>query len=339
MARSVEDTYKKYTQIEHVMARPGMYVGEIATITSEQWILNKEKDKLISKFVKWNPGIYKLFDEIITNAADESQRNVLLKNIKISITGNTISVYNDGAGIPIQLHKEHGIYVCELIFGNLLSSSNYNDKVKRTVGGLNGLGAKLTNIFSKEFIVETVSNGQKYTQIFKNNLSEIQSPIIEKVSKSTKDYTKISFTPDFEKFGMKQLDEDDTLAVLEKRIFDVSAITAKHVSVFYNDEKIKYKDFFEYINLYIGPKSVANRVVYESPRWQIAIALSPKDTFKHVSFVNGISTTTDGGSHVDHVILPIIKKCTEEIQSKHKNITVKPQYVKDSLFVFINSTN
>ena len=335
MAKSIEDTYKKYTQIEHVMARPGMYVGEIATITSEQWILNKEKDKLISKFVKWNPGIYKLFDEIITNAADESQRNSLLKNIKISITGNTISVYNDGAGIPIQLHKEHGIYVCELIFGNLLSSSNYNDKVKRTVGGLNGLGAKLTNIFSKEFIVETVSNGQKYMQTFKNNLSEIQTPVIEKVSKSTKDYTKISFTPDFEKFGMKQLDEDDTLAVLEKRIFDVSAITAKHVSVFYNDEKIKYKDFFDYINLYIGPKSVASRVVYESPRWQIAIALSPKDTFKHVSFVNGIATT-DGGSHIDHVILPIIKNCTEQIQAKHKNITIKPQYVKDSLFIFVN---
>jgi DNA topoisomerase-2 len=335
MVKSIEDTYKKYTQIEHVLARPGMYVGEIATITSEQWILNEEKDKLFSKYVKWNPGIYKLFDEIVTNAADESQRNNLLKNIKISITNNTISVYNDGAGIPIQIHKEHGIYVAELIFGNLLSSSNYNDKEKRTTGGLNGLGAKLTNIYSSEFIIETVSNNEKYTQIFKNNLSEILPPIIEKVNKTIKPYTKITFTPDLEKFGMKKLDEDDTLAVLEKRIFDISAITAKHVSIYYNDQKIKYKDFSEYINLYIGSKSESQRVYFESPRWQIAIALSPKDTFKQVSFVNGIATT-DGGSHIDHVILPIIKKCTDEIQNKHKNITIKSQYVKDSLFIFVN---
>jgi DNA topoisomerase-2 len=335
MVKSIEDTYKKYTQIEHVLARPGMYVGEIATITSEQWILNEEKDKLFSKYVKWNPGIYKLFDEIVTNAADESQRNSLLKNIKISITNNTISVYNDGAGIPIQIHKEHGIYVAELIFGNLLSSSNYNDKEKRTTGGLNGLGAKLTNIYSSEFIIETVSNNEKYTQIFKNNLSEILPPVIEKVNKSIKPYTKITFTPDLEKFGMKKLNEDDTLAVLEKRIFDISAITAKHVSIYYNDQKIKYKDFSEYINLYIGSKSESQRVYFESPRWQIAIALSPKDTFKQVSFVNGIATT-DGGSHIDHVILPIIKKCTDEIQNKHKNITIKSQYVKDSLFIFVN---
>jgi len=335
MVKSIEDTYKKYTQIEHVLARPGMYVGEIATITSEQWILNEEKDKLFSKYVKWNPGIYKLFDEIVTNAADESQRNSLLKNIKISITNNTISVYNDGAGIPIQIHKEHGIYVAELIFGNLLSSSNYNDKEKRTTGGLNGLGAKLTNIYSSEFIIETVSNNEKYTQIFKNNLSEILPPVIEKVNKTIKPYTKITFTPDLEKFGMKKLDEDDTLAVLEKRIFDISAITAKHVSIYYNDQKIKYKDFSEYINLYIGSKSESQRVYFESPRWQIAIALSPKDTFKQVSFVNGIATT-DGGSHIDHVILPIIKKCTDEIQAKHKNITIKSQYVKDSLFIFVN---
>ena len=335
MSKTVEDTYKKFTQIEHVLARPGMYVGEIATITSEQWVLNNEKTKLNSKYVKWNPGIYKIFDEIITNASDESQRNTLLKNIKVSIENNTISVFNDGIGIPIQIHKEHNVYVIELIFGNLLSSSNYDDSKKRTTGGLNGLGAKLTNIYSTEFVVETVYENQKYTQIFKNNLSEICKPVIEKVKSGTKPYTKISFTPDFEKFGMKKLDEDDTLAVLEKRIYDVSAITAKHVNIYYNETKIAYKDFSEYINLYIGSKSEAPRVYYECPRWQVAVALSPKDTFKQVSFVNGIATT-DGGSHIDHVILPIIKKCTDEIQAKHKNITVKPQYVKDSLFIFVN---
>lgn len=334
---SVESKYKKYTQLEHVLARPGMYVGEIATITSEQWILDTKNEKIISKYVKWNPGIYKIFDEIITNSADECQRSKSVKNIKVSFNDNKITVYNDGSGIPIQIHKEHDIYVPELIFGNLLSSSNYDDSKKRTTGGLNGLGAKLTNIYSTEFIVETVCSGQKYKQTFRNNMTDIGKAEISKTKE--KDYTMITFTPDFEKFKLSKLDQYDTLDVLKKRVFDISAITPKTVSVYLNDEKIKCKDFSEYISYYIGSKSDAPRVYHEETngRWQIAVALSKKDSFQHVSFVNGLSTI-DGGSHVDHVILPIIKKCTEEIQAKHKNITVKPQYVKDSLFVFINST-
>jgi len=314
-----------------------MYVGEISTITSEQWIINNDNN-IISKFVKWNPGIYKIFDEIITNASDECQRNKSVKNIYIHLNkdNNTISVKNDGSGIPITVHKEHGIYVPELIFGNLLSSTNYNDSVKRTTGGLNGLGAKLTNIFSKKFIVETVCSGKKYSQTFENNMSKINSPVIT-VTKE-KPYTQITFIPDFSKFNLNKLDQFDTLDILKKRIFDISAITPKTVNVYLNDEKINCKDFSEYVNYYIGSKSDTPRVYYDDPngRWKIAIALSKKDSFQHVSFVNGISTI-DGGSHVDHVILPIIKKCTEEIQAKHKNITVKPQYVKDSLFIFINS--
>ena len=335
---SVEDKYKKFTQIEHVLARPGMYIGEIATITSEQWILDVKGEKIINKIVKWNPGIYKLFDEIVTNASDECQRNLSVKNIKVNFDteNNTISVTNDGSGIPIEIHKEHDIYVPELIFGNLLSSSNYDDSKKRTTGGLNGLGAKLSNIYSIEFIIETVSSGQKYHQVFRNNMSEINKPTITKTKE--KDYTKIIFKPDYTRFKLTKLDEYDTLDVLKKRVFDISAITPKNVSVHLNDEKIKCKDFAEYTSYYIGSKSEAPRVYYEEPsgRWQVCVALSQKDSFQHVSFVNGLSTI-DGGSHVDHVILPIIKKCADEIQAKHKNITVKPQYVKDSLFVFINS--
>ena len=112
---TVESKYKKFTQIEHVLARPGMYVGDIATITSEQWILNDKEEKIVSKFVKWNPGIYKLFDEIITNASDECQRNKSVKNIKVTFDTeeNSITVHNDGSGIPIQIHKEHQVYVPE----------------------------------------------------------------------------------------------------------------------------------------------------------------------------------------------------------------------------------
>ena len=332
---SIEQTYKKFTQIEHVLARPGMYIGDIATVHSSQWILDSNNDRIIEKIVKWNPGIYKIFDEIITNASDECQRNTSVKNIKIQIEDDSISVLNDGTGIPIEIHKEHNIYVPELIFGNLLSSSNYDDSKKRTTGGLNGLGAKLTNIYSKEFVIETVSSGKKYTQVFKNNMSIIEPPVIS--SCKSKEYTKITFTPDFEKFKLKKLNQNSTIDVLKKRVFDISAITPKNVSVYFNEEKIKCKDFSEYISYYIGSKTEAPRVYYESKRWQIGVALAPNDSFKHVSFVNGLATN-DGGSHIDHTILPIMKRCTDDIQAKHKNTVIKGQYVKDSLFLFVNCT-
>ena len=328
---SIEKTYKKFTQIEHVLARPGMYVGDIKTVTSNQWIL--EDSDIIFKQVKFNAGIYKIFDEIITNASDECQRNNDVKTIKVSIKDDTISVMNDGTGIPIVIHKEHNIYVPELIFGNMLSSSNYDDSEKRTTGGLNGLGAKLTNIYSKEFTIETVSKGQKYIQTFRDNMSVIEKPKITK--SSGKEYTKISFIPDFSKFGLKKLDQYDNVDILKKRVFDISAITNKRVSIHFNDSKINCKDFSDYISYYIGPKSKSPRVYYENDNWEIGVALSSNDCFQQVSFVNGISTT-DGGSHIDHVILPIMKRCTDEIQAKHKNITVKQQYVKDSLFIFVN---
>ena len=184
--------YKKYSQREHVLARPGMYVGDTTNSTSSMWIKTEKGMEYISG--EWNPGIYKIFDEIVTNASDEVQRNKSVKNIKVEIADTYISVYND-SGIPIELHNEYKIYIPELIFANLLTSSNFDDSKERTTGGLHGLGAKLTAIFSKEFIVETAKDGKKYIQTFKDNLSVISKP---KISKSSSEYTKITFTPDYE---------------------------------------------------------------------------------------------------------------------------------------------
>ena len=167
------DTYKKYTQIEHVIARPGMYVGDTKCTTGDCWII--EDNKAVLKSCKWNPGIFKIFDEILVNAADEVQRNKAVKCIKVKIENDEISVFND-SGIPIEIHPEYKIYIPELIFANLLTTSNHDDSQKRTTGGLNGLGAKLTAIFSEYFIIETVKDGKKYTHKFEKNLSKINKP-------------------------------------------------------------------------------------------------------------------------------------------------------------------
>ena len=335
MPKTVEEKYKKYSQIEHVLARPGMYIGELHNVAGTNWIV--EEDRIVSKQLQWNPGVYKIFDEIITNAADESQRNPVVKTIDVKITDTEITVFNDGSGIPIEIHKEYNIYVCELIFGNLLSSSNYDDSEKRTVGGLNGLGAKLTNIYSTEFTVETKHGNQVYTQTFKNNLSEIGKPEVKKVSSKSLDYTKITFKPDYSKFGLKDLNDNDTFKILERRVYDICAVTNKNVSVILNGQKLKTKDFSQYMDMYIGPKKENPRVYEEiNDRWAIGFSLSQNGTFQQVSFVNGISTV-EGGSHVEHVIGPIVKSITEELQSKHKNINIKPHYIREHLFIFVKS--
>ena len=319
--------YKKYSQREHVLARPGMYVGDTTNSTSSMWIKTEKGMEYISG--EWNPGIYKIFDEIVTNASDEVQRNKSVKNIKVEIADNEMSVYND-SGIPIELHNEYKIYIPELIFANLLTSSNFDDSKERTTGGLHGLGAKLTAIFSKEFTVETAKDGKKYIQTFKDNLSIISKP---KISKSSSEYTKITFTPDYEKFGVTGINEF-TKKILEKRVIDICAITPKTVSVFLNKQKITIKDFSEYVSLYLGDRKTFPRSIQENERWKVCI--SPSDNgFQSVSFVNGIHTF-DGGSHIEHIMYPIIKKLTELIQEKHKNITIKPQYIKDNLFIFVD---
>jgi len=323
------DNYKKYTQIEHILARPGMYIGDTKCTSNECWVINLETNTASFKTCKWNPGIFKIFDEILVNAADEVQRNKMVKCIKVEITDKFISVYND-SGIPIETHPEYNIYIPELIFANLLTSSNYDDTIKRTTGGLNGLGAKLTAIFSKSFTVETSKNGKKYLQTYEENLSVIGKP---QISSSSKEYTKITFYPDFDKFGVQSI-SDDTIDILIKRVFDICAITPKTVDIFLNGKKLPIKNFSDFVSVYIGPIKSSPRVIQENERWKVSVSAS-QTGFQCISFVNGICTS-DGGSHVDHVINPLIKKLTEIIQEKHKALTIKPQYIKDNLFVFIN---
>ena len=101
--------------------------------------------------------MYKIFDEVLVNAADNKQRDKKMDTIRIDIDKekNEIKVYNNGKGIPIVQHKDEKMFVPTMIFGHLLTSSNFNDEEEKTTGGRNGFGAKLCNVFSKKFTVET----------------------------------------------------------------------------------------------------------------------------------------------------------------------------------------
>ena len=338
---TIEEQYQKVTQYEHILKRPDSYIGSIEFQKERLWVYNSETEKLEFREVKYVPGLFKIFDEILVNAADNYQNDKSMKYIKVTIDRdkNTIKIKNGGRGIPIEIHKKYNMYVPQLIFGNLLTSSNYNDDVKKVTGGRNGYGAKLTNIYSKTFIVETAysEKGKKYYQKFYNNMLKFDEPKIEDYSKD--DYTCITFEPDLSRFGMTELD-DDIVALFEKRVFDMAGITPKSVSVYLNNKKLNVKNFEDYIHMYLDASKEEDEmdppIVYERPheRWEVGMSLS-ESQFQQVSFVNAISTTK-GGKHVDYCVEKIIKVIMEKIAKKDKNLNIKPQHIKQHLWIFVN---
>jgi DNA topoisomerase-2 len=304
------------------------------------WVYDAASNKLVQKTVAFTPGLYKIFDEILVNATDNKVRDPTMKELRVDIDKEkgTISVMNGGKGIPVEMHKEEGVYVPELIFGHLLTSSNYNDNEKKVTGGRNGYGAKLANIFSHEFIVETCdgSRERQYKQVFKNNMSEKGEPIITKCKKSD-NWTRITFRPDFEKFGMTDL-EDDSIALMSKRVYDAAGIIGKNTKIFLNGEQIKVKSFSDYVDLYLQDTENAPKV-YEAQgdRWQVCVTVSNTQQFQQCSFVNGICTMK-GGTHVANIADGIAGELLKKIQKKEKSCkNLKAFQVKNHLWVFVNS--
>ena len=141
--------------------------------------------------------------------------------------------------------------------------------------------------------------------------------------------------PDYERFGIQNL-TDDMFNLFKKRTYDIGIVTDKKVKVKFNGKLVHNKNFEQYIDQYIGPKSEAKRV-YEkvNDRWEIVACLSPLDEFTQVSFVNGINTIK-GGKHVDYVLNQIVRKLTAYIEKEKKKIKVKPTTIKEQIMLFVN---
>jgi DNA topoisomerase-2 len=272
----------------------------------------------------------------MTQAISNGQHNALpVTNIEITIEEDgTIIMLNDGNGIDVAEHPEHKIWIPELIFGHLRTSTNYDKTEKKIVGGKNGFGFKLVLIWSTYGSVETVDHirGLKYRQEFKNNLDEICKPSITKCK--TKPYTKITFKPDYNRLGIDGL-TPDIISLLRKRVYDIAAVTDKTIKVKYNSTPVPVKNFQQYIDLYIGDKSEVPRVYEDSneSRWEYAVALTPNNEFTQVSFVNGIHTAK-GGKHVEYILGQITRKLCDFIEKK-KKVKVNQNSIKEQLILFI----
>lgn len=365
---SIEDIYQQMEHRKQILQDPGMYVGSVKSDEQLMFVYDDETKQMVKKNIKFVPGLYKIFDEGIVNMRDQNQRMLAtiaqqadiiagklppnkkidinrkyrpVKKIEVSIDmeKNTVTLRNDGDGVDVAWHNKAKMYVPELIFGNLLSGTNYDKSEKKTVGGKHGYGAKLMNILSTEFIIETVDahRGLKYTQRFFNNMADKEDPVI--VPCKSAPYTQFIFKPDFPRFGLTSFADDDTVQLMRKRTYDIAACTSKDVNVYYNGEKLDVKTFERYVDMYIGSRGQCKRLYSTiNEDWEIAVCASPDDSFEQVSFVNGICTYK-GGKHVDHVATIISGRLAKYAVENKKGMSgLTPKHIKDNLWIFINST-
>lgn len=254
-------SWKKFTHREHILARPDTYVGPIENVMN------------------------KIFQEIIVNASDEYMRDPKCNHIDVTVEGTTVTISNNKC-IPVIKHDEEGIWLIELIFGHLLTSSNFDDDTTRYTGGRNGYGAKLTNIFSKRFTVTSCDpvNNLEYSQTWRNNMSICDEPVIKKYRLKSGKFT-VSFDPDMSRVPSFQIDSLKEIAI------DSGLWVPK---VYFNGELVSGNlDQFG-----SGPK-------ISQGNWEIIVGRST-DGFKQHSFVNGIRTSK-GGTHVDYIVSEISK--------------------------------
>ena len=341
--KTIEDTYDKRSMHESIILKPEIYLSNMTT-TKENTTIYKD-GAIITVNQNTNDGYKKIFDEVISNAADQYVRiadsEFPVKNIKVDFNDDgSISVYNDGAGLDVVIHKKTGKYVPEMVFANLLTSGNYTIGEKRVTTGQFGLGAKLTNIFSLKFTVETVDPIRKllYLQTYENNMYTINPPEISKYTK--KPYTKITYLTDYARFGLVPGSEElmQIRGELIRRVYDFSIYTGKGCNMFINNEKIKCKSFEDYINLYIGSnKKEVKRVYYEIPSWEICVTLSPEEEPMQVSFINGCFTDL-GGKHIDYILNLLCKRLIEMSKLKKDAVPIKPEHIKKYIWLFVKGT-
>lgn len=386
----------KLTHREHVLHRPGMYLGSTSPELMDAWVMDAGAGRMRQRAITITPALLKCLDEVLTNALDHATRvreamrapapspdgagarrhhPVRRIDMRIDRATGILEVVNDGDGVPVERHgggdDAAAPYVPEVVFGQLLTSTNYDDTQDREVAGTNGLGAKLANVFARWFEVRTTDAARRLTfsQRYEDNMAVAQPPVVTRAPASgaaSRPGTSIRWLPDYARLGLPAGLTDDMVAILEKRAYDAAAVVGAEVSVYLNDARLDVRDFQRYADLYLGDKAApGGGRAYEAPAegWEVVAGLNEAgDGLQQVSFVNGVATLR-GGKHVDHVVNQVCRKLADAIAAKVAKGSskrgaaakgsssssdaaaaaasgggVRPQFIRDNLFVLLRAT-
>ena len=336
--------YSELTPLEHCLHRPDTYIGGIRNTQREDWLM--QGDKYVFTSFSSNQGLERLFIEAQSNAIDNawrSQEHVSTHpeekhnkptSIHIEVDQKTgwTSVQNDGLVIPLEKHQESGCWNPEFIFGRLRTSSNYDDTEERKTSGKNGLGIKLTNIYSLEFRVEIADKiaGKVYSQVWTNHMKEKSVAVIEK-KKVKASYTKVSWLPDFAYFSLEGY-TDDTVSLIKRFAYDTCMVTGLNVS--FNAEEVQAKTLKNYAKAFGAEETL----FLDSSDCKVCLCGNPEDVreFRMLSFVNGCYTP-DGGVHVEEWIRPLITGLMEKLETRLK-VKLNYREVKKYFSIIVNAS-
>ena len=368
--KSIETQYSRKSPRQHVLLRPGMYIGGTDPRPDpNQWVPTfkegsvsmRRYDDLSSSGLVSHPALVKVFDEILVNAADNYQRDpkttrTLCVNLFPGADGGPpplISVSNDGPTIPVAVHKDEGMYLQQMLFGHLLTGSNFDDEnAKSTIGGRHGYGAKLSNIFSDWFEVECndTTNDLNYVQRWEANMSKVNDHKMVSCSEArlrslgnenpltalldtNKPYTRVTFQPSLRSLRVmgEVIPFGDYMAMC-RRVVDVAGTTGFE-NVYLNGEKIDVNGFKGYCSMFNDEAAPDYQKV--NKRWEVAVAPCSDGGGQH-SFVNNL-TTSRGGTHLEHVTMQLVRAIQENFKKRFPDLPFpSPNLVKSNCKIFIN---
>lgn len=357
--------YTMMDELTHILERPDTQVGSIDNKTIEHALIfdpSVNAFDLRSDLVVC-PALGKLVDELLVNVADHKTRNpdeVKRCKVSIDVVSGELSVWNDGPGIDVEIHPEWGIYKAQGIFGNLRSSSNFDDSEQRYTGGRNGYGAKLCNIFATKFTVETCDGYKKYKQTWTNNMGQVGKPSVRTMkSANPKTFTQISFVPDWPRFG-EGVDgwSLDMILWIATRCAELAGTKPKLELVFQTTApqssaasgplgvptgpvktvtKMAVKGFRSF------SKAVAQALVPDetlgfcdvNDRWAVGLAPSEGTMGLALSFVNSIATPNEG-THVRHARNKIVKAIKQKLKKDFPGLRASNGMIEAHVLLTLN---
>ncbi len=315
-----DQVIKKLTEREHILARPGMYLGSTNYVESEEFILNGE-GKFTKKSVRYVPCLLKIINEIIDNSVDEAVRTnfEFATKIKVNISDNEVTILDNGRGIPVKKVEGTDQYMPVIAFTEARSGANFEDEGRMTIG-MNGVGSFATNCFSKWFKVSTADGANRLNLDCSNNCETFAFD----VHKNSQRFTKVNFEPDFSRLEVKSIDETHLMLIRQRMTF--LSLVYKHIDFYLNDDKISFNNTKQFLSLFHD-----NCEFIEGEGWMVAVFPSDTDDFSSLSYINGIHVK-NGGNHVNFIAQDLIARVRSRLNKKFDSL--KPADMKNKLSMF-----
>lgn len=304
----------------HVLQRPGMYVGGMHPVTQNQWLVNKDTQKIEYKSIEVSPALIKICSEIIDNCIDVAiDTNFKAANkIQVKVDYKSITVIDNGIGIPVKKldDKSDDRTLPEIAWTTLRSGTSFGDNREKI--GTNGLGSCAVNIFSKVFIATSDDGKKQQTITCKDNMSIIKASKIK--ASSGKSGVEVYFEPDLERFGLNEINQTHK-DLIYQRLFNL-AISFPKIKFSYNGKQIS-----------ISEKKLANMfsdntIIDSSENTTICVFPNEYDEFKFYAQLNGLNTFL-GGSHIDYVANEITTRIRNKLVKKYKSL--RPGDIKNKI--------